>query len=172
MYQLITGENAKKKTNKTEWTDKCEEAFCSDTPILAHADYTKSFKVHTDGSEQGSGAVLYQDQDDGTTRVIAYASRNLSKSEKRYHSSKLEFLALKWSICEHFHKYLCGGKFEVYMDNNPLTYILTSAKLDATGQRWVTSLANYTLPFTIEVASKILRQMLSGKSNGNMMMKW
>ena len=29
------------------------------------------------------------------------------------------------------------------MDNNPLTYSLTTAKLDATGQRWVASLANY-----------------------------
>ena len=38
---------------------------------------------------------------------------------------------------------LYGGEFEVYMDNNPLTYILTTAKLDATGQRWVASLANY-----------------------------
>ena len=36
-----------------------------------------------------------------------------------------------------------GGQFDVYTDNNPLTYILTSAKLDATGQRWVASLANY-----------------------------
>ena len=36
-----------------------------------------------------------------------------------------------------------GGQFDVYSDNNPLTYILTSAKLDATGQRWVASLAIY-----------------------------
>ena len=36
-----------------------------------------------------------------------------------------------------------GQHFEVYMDNNPLTYTLTTAKLDATGQRWVASLANY-----------------------------
>ena len=68
--------------------------------ILAYADYSKCFKVHTDASEQGLGAVLYQDQDDGMTRIIAYASRNLSKSEKRYHSSKLEFLAQRWSVCE------------------------------------------------------------------------
>ena len=59
LYQLMTGKNAKKKTNKIEWTDKCGEAFnklkeiCSDTPILAYADYTKSFKVHTDASKQG-----------------------------------------------------------------------------------------------------------------------
>ena len=42
-----------------------------------------------------------------------------------------------------FHEYLCGGHLEVCTDNIPLTYIPTTAKLDATGQRWVASLANY-----------------------------
>ena len=46
-------------------------------------------------------------------------------------------------MTERFHEYLYGGEFEVYMDNNLLTYILTTAKLDATGQRWVASLPNY-----------------------------
>ena len=67
----------------------------------------------------------------------------MSKSEKNYDVHKLEFLALKWSVTERFHEYLYGGEFEVYMDNNLLTYILTTAKLDATGQRWVASLAHY-----------------------------
>ena len=31
----------------------------------------------------------------------------------------------------------------MYTDNNPLTYILTTAKLDATRHRWIASLANY-----------------------------
>ena len=57
----------------------------------------------------------------------------------------MEFLALKWSVTERFHEYLYGGHFEVYTDNNPLTYILTTAKLDATGQRCVASLVNYNL---------------------------
>ena len=35
------------------------------------------------------------------------------------------------------HEYLYGGEFEVYTDNNPLTYVLTTAKLDATGQRLI-----------------------------------
>ena len=66
----------------------------------------------------------------------------MSESEKNYDAHKLEFLALKWSVTERFHKYLYGGHFEVYTDNNPLTYILTTARLDVTGQRWVASLAN------------------------------
>ena len=81
------------------------------------------------------GAVLYQKQDDGTDCAIAYASQTLSKSEKNYNAHKLEILALKWSVPERFHEYLYGGEFEVYT-NNLLTYILTTVKLDATGQRW------------------------------------
>ena len=75
--------------------------------------------------------------------VIAYASWTLSKSERNYDAHKLKFLPLKWPVIERFHEYMYGGHFEVYMDNNPWTYILTTAKLDATGQRWVASLANY-----------------------------
>ena len=146
---MVSGENANRKKTLVEWNEECQEAFnklkqlCSQTPILAYANYKKPFKLHTDASENGLGAVLYQKQDDGTDHVIAYASQTLSKSEKNYDAHKLEFLALKWSVTERFHEYLYGGEFEVYMDNNPLTYILTTAKLDVTGQRWVASLANY-----------------------------
>ena len=112
------------------------------TPVLAYADYSKPFKLHTDASGLGLGAVLYQTHEDGKDRVIAYASRVLSHTEAKYPAHKLECLTLKWAVTDRFHEYLCGGKFEVYTDNNPLTYILTTAKLDATGQQWVASLAN------------------------------
>ena len=131
-----------------EWTAECQQAFeqlkqlCSQTPNLAYANYRKPFKLHADASENGLGAVPYQKQDDGMDYVIAYASQTLSKSERNYDAHKLEFLALKWSVTERFHEYLYGGHFEVYTDNNPLTHILTTAKLEATGQRWVASLAN------------------------------
>ena len=55
----------------------------------------------------------------------------------------IEFLALKWAVTDKFKEYLYGeNKFEIYTDNNPLTYILTTGKLDACGQRWVADLAN------------------------------
>ena len=78
--------------------------------------------------------VLYQIQD-GKDRVVSYASRSLKPSAQNYPAHKLEFLALKWVMCEKFHDYLYGSSFEVFTDNNPLTYVFTTAKLDATGQR-------------------------------------
>ena len=75
--------------------------------------------------------------------MIAYASRSLNKAESHYPAHKLEFLALKWAVVEKFHEYLYGSTFNVYTDNNPLTYVLTTAKLDAASHCWVTSLANY-----------------------------
>ena len=149
LNSLIAGENAKKKRQKVTWNDECEQAFqklkeiCTNTPILAYADYKKPFRLNTDASTSGLGAVLYQKQDDDSERVIAFASRTLTKTERNYDAHRLEFLALKWAVTERFHEYLYGGRFEVYTDNNPLTYVLTSAKLDAASQRWVASLANY-----------------------------
>ena len=90
----------------------------------------------------GLGAVLYQVQD-GVEKVISYASRSLTKSETKYPVHKLEFLCLKWAITEQFHEYLYRNTFDVYTDNNPLTYVLTTAKLDAMGHRWITGLASY-----------------------------
>ena len=151
--EVITGlENQSKRSAKktfVEWTEAADSAFehlkklCISTPILAYPDYKLPFVLHTDSSSEGLGAVLYQKQN-GKLRVIAYASRSVSKSESHYPAHKLEFLALKWAVCEKFHEYLYGSNmFEVYTDNNPLTYVLSSAKLDACGQRWVAKLANY-----------------------------
>ena len=62
---------------------------------------------------------------------------------------KLKFLALKWAITDRFHECLYGATFDVFTDNNPLTYILSTAKLDAMGHRWVASLGpyNFTLHY-------------------------
>ena len=124
---------------------------------MAYANYQKPFRVYTDTSEKGLGAVLSQVQENGKEATIAYASRTLNKSERKYDPHKLEFLALKWAITDRFHEYLYGGSFDVYTDNNPLTYVLTTAKLDATGQRWMVALRTYNFQIFYR----------SGKSNGN-----
>ena len=109
---------------------------------MAYPDYQRPYIVHTDASKDGLGAVLYQKQA-GTVRVIAYASRSLTNVEKNYHlhAGKLEFLALKWAITDQFRDYLYYAL--KFTDNNPLTYVLTSARLNATGLRWIGELADF-----------------------------
>jgi len=138
----------KKMKKEWTWTEKEQEIFdhikrlLSSPPVLAYPDFTCPFELHADASTKALGAVLYQVQH-GQKRVISYASRALNKSEQNYSAFKLEFLALKWSVTEKYSEYLAGTHFTVLTDNNPLTYILTSAKLDATGQRWASALGQY-----------------------------
>ena len=111
---------------------------------MGYPDYNRPFILHTNASLEGLGAVLYQKQN-GQMRVMGYGSRSLSQAEKKNHSGKLEFLALKWAVCEHFRDHLYyAPHFTVYTDNNPLTYVLTTARLNATGHRWVAELADFT----------------------------
>ena len=118
-----------KRWTSIKWDTKCQETFdklkelCSATPILAYADFGKPFKLLTDASVLGLGAVLYQVQD-GVEKVMCYASRSLTKSETKYPVHKLEFLCLKWAITEQFYEYLYRNTFYFYTDNNPLTYVL------------------------------------------------
>lgn len=115
-------------------------------PLMAYPDFNREFILHTDASQEGLGAVLYQQQYNGCLAVIGYGSRTLTPAEKNYHihSGKLEFLALKWAITERFRDYLYHAPhFTVFSDNNPLTYVLTTARLDGTRHRWVAELADF-----------------------------
>ncbi|PVD35568.1 hypothetical protein C0Q70_02531 [Pomacea canaliculata] len=121
------GKDAKgNKSVKWVWGTREEEAFrklkdcLSSPPVLAFPDYAQSFELHTDASIHGLGAVLYQVQDN-QKRVVCFASRGLSRSERNYPAHKLEFLALKWAVTEKFHDYLYGHSFSVLTDNNPMT---------------------------------------------------
>ena len=100
--------------------DALKEALCT-TPVLGYA------------SPKGLGAILSQQQKDGSIHVIAYASQSLHPSERsmcNYSSAKLELLVLKWAVTEKFRDYLLVSQFQVYTDNNLLTYVQES-KLDS-----------------------------------------
>ena len=112
-------------------------------PVLAFADLEKPFVLETDTSGIGLGTVLLQEQEDGKLHPVTYTSRALHGSQKNYHSSKLEFLTLKWAIMEQFQENLMYKPFTVRTDNNPLTYIMTTPNLDAMGHQWVNTLAGF-----------------------------
>ena len=136
LYELVNQDPNKGKKRKPgrKWNSATPVPFvCTTAPVLGFAEFTKPFILETDASHQGLGALLLQEQG-GRTRVIAYASRSLRGPEKNrtaYSSMKLELLAIKWAITEKFRDYLLAVPFVVYKDNNPLSYIQTSAKLTA-----------------------------------------
>ena len=146
LYDLLGDEI---KMGPVTLTPKAEEAVrvlkekITTAPVLLFPDFNKPCLLETDASKQGLGVVLSQKQDDGHYHPIAFGSRTLTPSEQNYHSSKLEFLALKWSVTKHFKEYLAYAPFTVRMDNNPLTYVLMTPNLDATGHHWVGALASY-----------------------------
>ena len=162
---VVTDKNNEKGvSSKTpiNWTDKEQTALerliiiVTNPPILAYPDYSNKadeFFVHTDASGEGLGCILYQKQN-GAIRTIAYGSRSLLPAEKKYHSTKLEYLALKWAITEKFSDYLgYANHFTAYTDNNPLLYIMETSKMNANGQRWVSALSEFN--FTIKYRSGI-----------------
>jgi hypothetical protein len=91
------------KGRKFEWTNECQSAFeelknqLVSSPILAHPDFSKTFILDTDASNEAIGAVLSQEID-GKERPIAFASRTLTKPERRYCATRKELLAVVFFV--------------------------------------------------------------------------
>ena len=151
LNNILEGEASKLKSEAVTLPPDALDAFeklkmcCMTAPVLAFADFEKEFQLETDASSEGLGAVLSQKQLDGKWHPVPFRSRELKGGEAKYHSSKLEFLALKWAIKEQFREYLQYRPFTMLTDNNPLTYILMTPNLDALGHRWVAALAGYNM---------------------------
>ena len=146
LNEHLAGEGANRKSEQVSLSKEALEAFqalkqaCMNSPF---ANYTKDFLLETDASKEGLGAVLSQKQEDGWVHPVAYGSWALTMHEKNYHSTKLEFLVLKWAITEHFKEYLLYQPFLVKTDNNPLRYIMITPNLDTTDHQWVGALAKF-----------------------------
>ena len=157
LFDLLKKDNIKssskvlKASTSIHWRRQHQKALetlitaTTSPPLLSYLEFDQPFILHGDASSKGLGAGLYQYKDK-KVRILGYGSRALVKAEQKYHSRKLEFLSLKWAVSKHFGDYLTYVKqIEVHTDNNPLLYVLSSAKLNATGQRWVNELANFNI---------------------------
>ena len=136
------------KTNKFEWTSDCQEAFDDlrlklvSAPILAFPDYTKPFTLDTDASDTGVGAVLSQLDDNGAERVVAYASRTLSRAERRYCVTRKELLEVV-TFLKHFRPYLLGRHFTLRTDHGSLTWLARFKEPEGQLARWLEKLQEY-----------------------------
>ena len=101
-------------------------------------------RLVTDASPVGLGAVLEQQQEDGSYRPVYYASRKLSNVEKRYSQFEREALAVRWA-CQKFYLYLHGMEFELRTDHKPLVTVLgvKSTPPSARIERWLLYLQQF-----------------------------
>ena len=116
------------------WGPDQESAFSriqkelSQPTVLALYDPSAPTKVSADASSFGLGAVLLQ-QLEAQWRPVAYASRSMTETERRYAQIEKEALAVTWA-CEKFSNYILGREFQIESDHKPLIPLLTSKALD------------------------------------------
>ena len=154
LHKYLSGDGIGKKsepvtlTEEALHTSEMLKEVCIITSVLAFTDFEKPSLLETDLLKEGLGAVLLQKQANGCYHPVAYSSQMLTAHEWNYDSAKLEILALKWMITEHFKDYLPRKPFILQTNNNLLTYIMTTPNLDAMRHCWVELLPKYT--FDIE----------------------
>ena len=112
-------------------------------PFLAHPDFTKPFILDTDASSTCIGAVLSQIQDN-KERVIAFASKSLSKSERKYCVTRKELLSIV-TFTKYFRHYLLGRKFFIRTDHSSLRWLLNFKNPDGQMARWLEVLCSYDM---------------------------
>ena len=136
-----------KKENSFEWKDEQQKSFDAlkwklvNPPILQYPDFTKSFVLTTDASQNAIGCILSQGKI-GSDLPIAYASRTLNSAERNYSTVEKELLAIVWG-CKHFRPYLLGRKFSIVTDHKPLTWIFSVKDPSSRLLRWRLLLEEY-----------------------------
>ena len=136
------------KTTHFMWTSDCQTAFdelkdhLTSAPVLSFPNFDNNFILDTDASNTGIGGVLSQLQDDGTERVIAYASRVLTRPERRYCVTRRELLSVV-TFTHHFRPYLLGGKFTIRTDHGSLIWLSNFKEPEGQLARWIEQLQEY-----------------------------
>ena len=144
----------KGKSEQVLWTVECEAAFETlkrvlvSAPVLQIVDPSKPYKLQTDASGRGLGAVLSQVGAEGEEHPIAYASRKLLPREESYVVIE-ECLTIVWAM-QAFHTYLSGTKFVIQTDHQPLSWLHRMEDNNARLTRWALFLQPYYFQLTYQ----------------------
>ena len=136
------------KTTTFEWMVECQTAFAElrhklcTAPVLAFPDFTHPFILDTNASNTGIGGVLSQLDEQGQEHVIAFASRTLSKSERRYCVTRRELMAVV-VFTQQFRPYLLGREFTLRTDHGSLSWLQSFKEPEGQLARWLEKLQEF-----------------------------
>lgn len=150
----------KKDRHQFSWNEEAGQAFRKlknalvSAPILANPDFEKPFIIETDSSDLAIGAVLVQIQD-GDRRTIAYFSKKLSSTQRRYSATERECLAVLLAI-ENFKHFVEGSQFVVQTDAMSLTFLRTMSIESKSPRiaRWALKLSKYEITLQYKKGSE------------------
>lgn len=137
------------KSKKFKWTEAAEQALeelksvLTSSPVLANPRYDLPFVIETDASQLAVGAALLQDHPEGK-RIIAYFSKKLSSTQRKYAATEKECLAVLLAI-ENFRHYVEGTNFKVITDAKSITWLFTITAANGNSRllRWALKLQSY-----------------------------
>jgi transposase InsO family protein len=116
------------KRRRLVWTEETKQAFedmktaIHECPALFFMDETLPVYLHTDASKYGIGAYLFQRTTDGRELPIAFISKTLTDTQRRWHTPQKEAYAIYYAFKELKHL-LIGVKFLLRTDHKNLIYI-------------------------------------------------
>jgi transposase InsO family protein len=135
------------ESTSLSWSLNCQLAFdtlrkalCTDV-VLVFPDFTAIFRLETDASDYGLGAILSQCRDE-LWRPLHFWSKHLTKSQRNYSVIQKEALAIVLAVRQ-FRVYLLGRQFLIFTDHRPLKWLMSMKEPSALISRWLIELSEY-----------------------------
>ncbi|UYV80091.1 hypothetical protein LAZ67_18001653, partial [Cordylochernes scorpioides] len=137
-----------KKGSQFEWKEEQRRSFGGlrkdlvEYPVLAHYNPELKTEVHCDASAEGLAGMVLQMDEDGKWRLVYCVSKKTTEAEKMYHSSKLELMAIVWTL-DRLRLFLVGIKFTVVTDCQALVYMNAKKTTNPQIARWYNLIQEY-----------------------------
>ncbi|KAK8786755.1 hypothetical protein V5799_023470 [Amblyomma americanum] len=149
-----------RKGEAFHWDQDQEDAFqalksaLTSHPVLQLYNPKARTEVHTDACANGLAGILLQADENDVLHLVYYVSKKTSPAERFYHSSKLELLAIVWTI-DRLRPFLIGIEFTLVTDCQALVYLNATKTLKPQIARWFDMLQEYTFDIRHRPGSKM-----------------
>ena len=162
----VTELTKNKAANRVRWTPDHQNSLdrviqqLKTVTTLNTIDYAKDFGLITDASDHTVGCCLVQRDDNGYEKPIAFASRKLSDTQRRWATIEREAYAIIWAL-QKYRPWICMSTIQVYTDHNPLTYLTETTPKSSKLMRWALALQEYDLQFSYRAGNRNVADFLS-----------
>lgn len=127
LWETITKKAWTWGTQQKEAFERIKERILHCTTTLGFFSETDTTILYTDASPSALGAVLVQENKTGNPRIISFASKALTPTERKYAQNQREALGAVWGV-EHFSYFLLGRHFTLRTDAQGVAFILNRSR--------------------------------------------